>query len=89
MALLYDNRIDYTHSYHESTISGNTGKYIINIVSLDDFSNKPISKNYDPVPLEYSDELLSMWKNLADDVPSMAVSPLSPLPVKAAKRCLV
>ncbi|MCH7782241.1 hypothetical protein IID62_04175, partial [candidate division KSB1 bacterium] len=32
----------------------------------------PITKNYDPVPLEYSDELLSMWKNLADNVPSQA-----------------
>ena len=72
MALLPDNRIAYTHSFHESTLSGDTGEYIINILSLDDFSNQPITKDYDPVLLEYSDETLLMWKNLADDVPSQA-----------------
>ena len=74
MALLSDNRIAYTQSYHESTQSGDTGKYIINIVSLDDFTNNPITKNYDPVPLEYSDELLSLWKNWEDGEPFMARS---------------
>jgi len=48
-AILTNNRLVYTQTYHETYIGEKEAKYNLFIISLDDFSKSTITRNYIPV----------------------------------------